>query len=188
MITKFFGIYNKFLRKYPLAVQCLQTGLLIGMGDALCQSIVENTPIFDFNSRRALEFFGIGTFVIGPPKVFWLRTLASHITGKNDLLVVIKKVFLDQVIFAPFGLFLFLISLALIQGKKSSEIKQILTDDFSEILLANYKVWPTIQLVNFYFIPLQHQVLFIQTVAIIWNTYLSWRTHLKKEYNKIKID
>lgn len=64
MITRFLKICKCIFRKYPLSVQCLQTGLLVGIGDAVCQSIVENTPIVEFNSRRALEFFGIGTFVI----------------------------------------------------------------------------------------------------------------------------
>lgn len=117
----------------------------------------------------------------GPPKVYWLTALAKHVTGTNQLSVVLFKVVLDQLLFAPFGLMLFLVSLGIVQGKMSGEIKQILSEDFLEILTANYKVWPAIQLVNFYFVSLKHQVLFIQTVAIIWNSYLSWRTHLEKK-------
>ncbi|KAL3282232.1 hypothetical protein HHI36_005426 [Cryptolaemus montrouzieri] len=180
MILKVFNLYNRFLQKFPMCMQCLQTGILVGTGDALCQSIIEDTSILDFNLRRASEFFSIGTFVIGPPKVLWLRSLATYIKGQNGISVVIKKVILDQLIFAPFGLILFLVSLGIVQGKHPTEIKQVLRDDYAEILIANYKVWPAIQLVNFYLIPLQHQVLFIQTIAIIWNTYLSWKTHSEK--------
>ncbi|XP_044751553.1 protein Mpv17-like isoform X2 [Coccinella septempunctata] len=124
----------------------------------------------------------------GPPKVYWLRTLSERVTGRNEIFVVIRKVIWDQLLFAPLGLVLFLVSLALVQGKMSSEIQRILSEDFPKILLTNYKVWPVIQLINFYLVPLHHQVLFIQTVAILWNTYMSWMTHSHGKYEGVGND
>ena len=40
-----------------------------------------------------------------------------------------------------------------------------------------YKVWPAVQLVNFYLIPPRHRVMLINFVALFWNTFLAWEAN-----------
>ena len=39
--------------------------------------------------------------------------------------------------------------------------------------MANYKLWPAVQFVNFYLIPLNYQLLFLNVIAIGWTAFLS---------------
>lgn len=115
----------------------------------------------------------------GPALRVWYGILNKQI-GSKGTTVAIKKVFVDQVIFAPTFLCLILVTVGAMQGKKWDVIKQDLNSNYPDVLKTNYYIWPWVQLVNFYYVPLQYQVLLVQSVALFWNTYLSWKTNRKR--------
>lgn len=39
--------------------------------------------------------------------------------------------------------------------------------------MANYKLWPAVQCFNFYLVPLNYQLLFLNVIAIGWTAFLS---------------
>jgi len=45
---------------------------------------------------------------------------------------------------------------------------------FWPTLINGYKLWPMVQLVNFYFVPLNHRLLVVNSVALGWNAYLAY--------------
>ncbi|KAG8536005.1 hypothetical protein GDO81_027301 [Engystomops pustulosus] len=49
--------------------------------------------------------------------------------------------------------------------------------DYKDALITNYYIWPAVQIANFYFIPLHYRLAVVQVVAIIWNSYLSWKAN-----------
>ena len=48
-------------------------------------------------------------------------------------------------------------------------------------LRMNWMMWIPCQFLNFRFIAPQFQVLFANVVALVWNTFLSWRGHVEQQ-------
>nr|XP_004928522.1 protein Mpv17 [Bombyx mori] len=176
MTYRFFKYYQEFLRRRPYLVQAIQTGGLMATGDVISQVIIEKTYWRDTDIQRTLKFGSIGFFIGGPALRTWYGVLNKYV-GSQGKIVTIKKVFLDQFLFAPSFLCILLISVAALQRKTWDIIKVDLKSNYFDVLTTNYYIWPWVQILNFYYVPLHYQVLVVQIVALFWNTYLSWKTN-----------
>jgi len=85
----------------------------------------------------------------------------------------LKKVVVDQSLMAPSINTGIIMLLELMQRKKWGDIRSKLRDHLPGVLKNQYKLWPAVQVVNFYFVPLQYRVLVIVFVAFFWNIYLA---------------
>lgn len=111
----------------------------------------------------------------------WYRFLDKRI-GSGGKIVAFKKVFVDQTLMAPVVIAGFLTIVGLLQKHNLKAVKEELSDNYVDVLLMNYRVWPMVQAINFYFIPLQYQVLYVQSFALAWNTYLCYKTRPVDKY------
>lgn len=121
----------------------------------------------------------------GPGLRKWYGTLDSHCKASSRFGRTMQKVFIDQIVFAPIFLACLISVIGYSQHQDVDKVKEKLRDDFKDILVANYSVWPWVQIINFSIIPLNYQVLLTQTVAVFWNIYISWRTNLKDRQHLI---
>lgn len=55
--------YSQVLKKHPILVQAVQSGLLMGTGDVIAQTFLEKTELKNLNILRTAQFFGIGFFI-----------------------------------------------------------------------------------------------------------------------------
>ena len=84
---------------------------------------------------------------------------------------MVARVAVDQTLFAPTSLFVFLSTMSLMEGSSPSEK---LERSYTTTLKRNWMVWPFVQLINFRFVPLDHRVILVQVVSLGWNCYLSY--------------
>ncbi|KAJ8973608.1 hypothetical protein NQ317_010045 [Molorchus minor] len=173
--NKIFTVYTRLLKKHSLVVQSIQTGLIMGIGDLAAQTVIENKPLEKVELLRTAQFVALGTGLVGPILTAWYKFLSKTI-GDTGKAAVLKKVAADQLIFAPNFIVVFITTLNMLQGKNLENVKKELSSKYKDILITNYKVWPAVQILNFYLVPLHYQVLFVQTVAVFWNAYMSWKT------------
>jgi len=77
--------------------------------------------------------------------------------------------------------------MGVLNGQSANNIQTDIKNDYVDIMIRNYQLWPAAQLINFGLVPLQHRVLFAQCIAMFWNTYLSYKTNRGKDSVRAKI-
>lgn len=158
----------------PLLTQACTTGFVCGLGDVIAQTLIEKRQLKSYNVRRTATMGAIGFFFTGPVLGTWYVSLDRLVGPTKTTRDALKKVFLDQVVFAP-ALFAVLLPLfGFSQGMNAEQVKDKVSKEYFNMLLGFYKLWPAAQVINFYVIPLKFRVNFSNIVSLFWNTYVSW--------------
>lgn len=116
--------------------------------------------------------------VFGPAASTWYRFISSRINFRDIRKTLLARVACDQLVFAPVATGVFLSSMALLEG---ADPRQKLNERYFTALRTNYLVWPMAQFVNFKFVPVQHQLLFVNVLNLGWNCFLSCLNSGSKE-------
>jgi protein Mpv17 len=111
------------------------------------------------------------TVIFGPAATTWFKFLQNKIVLPNKNLEIAARVATDQTVFASTNLFVFLSSMAIMEGTSP---KDKLDSTYWNALSKNWMVWPFVQAINFKFVPLHHRVLLVNVVSLGWNCYLSF--------------
>lgn len=86
---KIFKIYNSYLTSNPLTTKMITSGFMFGLGDCICQTLVEKTK--EYNYRRTANLFLVGSVFAGPVLHKWYgflpgfceKRIFSKYTGMN---------------------------------------------------------------------------------------------------------
>ncbi|KAK5109699.1 Protein required for ethanol metabolism [Meristemomyces frigidus] len=138
----------------------------------MAQQLVEKKGWTNHELARTGRMALYGGCVFGPAATIWFGFLqrAVRVPGRPNLEIV-ARVAADQCIMASTNLFVFLSTMAVLEG---SDPRKKLESTYFQALQKNWMVWPAVQLVNFRFVPLEHRVLVVNIVSLGWNCYLSF--------------
>mmetsp|Transcript_14732 Transcript_14732/g.44507 ORF Transcript_14732/g.44507 Transcript_14732/m.44507 type:complete len:210 (-) Transcript_14732:1461-2090(-) len=174
-LRAFWASYESILHAHPVRTQAVTTGILWTIGDTLAQKAVEKKPVLD--RKRLLATGAYATAVVGPVGNWWYGWLdmfaRRHFVPKT-LKFVAAKVVIDEVVFTPFHVGIFFALLTAVDGGGFAEIKAKLKQDYLSTLATELIVWPGFQFLNFWKVPLQHQLLAANGATILDSTFLSW--------------
>ncbi|KAL7748270.1 Protein required for ethanol metabolism [Sorochytrium milnesiophthora] len=166
-------LYQQALASNPVLTQCVATGALFGLGDVLAQQGVEKKGWSKHDWSRTARLSAFGLVLAGPSLTLWYRFLDRRVRLANPIANLLTRVALDQFAFSPVSMATFFAVNGVMEGLDMGEIREKLRNSYWTGLVSNWKVWPGIQLLNFYFVPVNHRTLVVNTVALGWNTYLS---------------
>ena len=144
------GLYLGSLEKNPLLTKCFTSGILNSCGDLFAQVMFENALEKGCDFRRTGVFTLLGALLVGPALHFWYGALnkivaATGFTGTAGAGVALA---LDQLVFAPAFLAVFIASLFTIEGNAQS-VPAKLKQDWRETVVTNWKIWVPFQFLNF---------------------------------------
>lgn len=153
-MASFLKWYQGHLARTPIATQLITTGILFGTGDILAQQGVERRgTTHDLLRTGRMAFFGAA--MAGPVFVGWYRVLDKYVNLSTTNKTLLARVALDQAAFAPINIAFFFTGQGLLEGKSFAQISRKLQDSWATTLVANWKLWPAVQLLNFKFVPLE---------------------------------
>lgn len=130
----------------------------------MAQQAVEKRGLKEHNLARTGRMALYGGAVFGPAATMWFGFLQRKIVipGRPNL-EILARVGVDQGVFASTNLFVFLSSMALMEG---TDPRKKLADSYGTALQKNWMLWPIVQFTNFKFVPLEHRVLVVNMVSL----------------------
>ncbi|KAK3136033.1 hypothetical protein QOZ80_5BG0427080 [Eleusine coracana subsp. coracana] len=165
--------YLMALDKNPVMTKAVTSAVLTLAGDLICQLVVDRAPKLDL--KRTFVFTFLGLVLVGPTLHVWYLYLSKLVTisGASGATV---RLLLDQFIFSPIFIGVFMSLLVTLEGKPSLVVPK-LKQEWSSSVMANWQLWIPFQFLNFYFVPQKLQVLAANFVALAWNVILSFKAH-----------
>ena len=117
-----------------------------------------------------MSFFSAG--VITPMFHYWYKFLARNFPN-NSFSAIFLKSLVDRLTIGSFTVFSFFVSQHYLNGGNTSELKVKLERDLPKALRMNISVWMSALMINFKFVQIQFQILFLNTVGFFWMIYLA---------------
>ncbi|GAA0175656.1 transporter [Lithospermum erythrorhizon] len=184
--------YQNCMVVHPVKTQVVSSGFLWAVGDIAAQSISHFTAKnhlklklkardekFRVNWNRVGISSLFGFTFVGPFGHFWYEGLDKFSRFKLQLhpksaQFIATKVAMDGLIYGPFNLIAFLTFMGFASGKNARQVKEGLKRDFIPALVMEGGAWPIIQTVNFLYVPVMYQLLYVNVFCMLDSAFLSW--------------
>ena len=167
--------YVSFIDTYGWKAQCINTCVLVGIGDVLSQCIVyQRLTYATFDFGECARYFGVGLLMLGPTMHMWYTGL-DRIVRSTGMRAAVTKMLMDQTMFLPPYVAAIIAVMGILTHESQQKIANDLKSDFLPIMGCCYMGWPWIQIVNFRYVPLKHRIFVMNVVGLFYNTLIAWK-------------
>lgn len=164
--------YNALLEAQPLLTKALTSLTGFTAGDVLAQKFVEEKGK-PYDIMRTVRLGSFGFLVHGTTGHYFYGMLDSKLPGTKPITVA-TKVAIDQTIWNPIFGVMFFGYLSLMEGKSWTDYTNKLKADLKTAVMGSWAVWVPAHTINFAFVPPQQRLLYINTIQIGYNVFLSF--------------
>lgn len=186
--SKFFAWYSSRLDTHPISTKCISAGLISSFGNTMAQGITfyqekteEGKPVsltecwneFSIDPAQVGRFAFLNVVFVAPVLHHWYNFINRVIPG-TSIAMVLKRTFWDEFVFSPIYVPVFLTMLWKLEGTPWPKVKSMVINEVPSIIVAEWALWVPTMLVTFRYAPVKFQVLVINVVNVVWQTFLSF--------------
>jgi protein Mpv17 len=164
--------YNALLEAQPRLTKALTslTGLPLVMSWPKNSWKKKGKP---YDIMQTVRLGSFGFLIHGTTGHYFYGMLDSKIPGTKPITVA-TKVAIDQTIWNPIFGVMFFGYLSLMEGKSWTDYTNKLKADLKTAVMGSWAVWVPAHTINFAFVPPQQRLLYINTIQIGYNVFLSF--------------
>lgn len=182
--------YNVALESSPLITKSVTACVILGAADLAGQTLEssQKEESLSIDAGRFIRFAFFGLVLQAPWNHFYYQILDGVLPPTVDPFTATTgiKVVIDQFVQAPIFTVIIFGFLGTLEGKSLDEVKSQLDDDYSDTMIANWKLWVPATMVNIAFCPPLFRVLFLNFVFFFWSIFLSLK--LNSSSDEIEVE
>mmetsp|Transcript_32538 Transcript_32538/g.59058 ORF Transcript_32538/g.59058 Transcript_32538/m.59058 type:complete len:187 (-) Transcript_32538:766-1326(-) len=164
----------RLARFLPVTKAALTSCTVMAAGDAVCQSIQDRFDHDGLHWQRIANFGIVGLTLHGP-MFFWGYNFLDKIIGSQKTLALsVKKAAVNHFTFFPSYVIFFFTYMGLLEGKDLEPSYEKAKAMLQKTWLAGTLIWPAVNTISFKFVPPQYRILYINTVGLCWNVFMSY--------------
>ena len=186
-------LFEPYLPQHEVLRSMLMSSVMWGLGDVMAQLIERYTatngkqpssaPSASPSSASLLSFYqplrtvrlALYAFaVFAPATHYWFQFL-EHLFPGSGLVVAVKRMLLDQTLYAPCVISSLFIVVGALEGLSVRSVLAKTRDGFLPTLTRNWLLWPAAQLGLQGFVPVQHRLFVANCINLPWTAYLAYR-------------
>ena len=160
--------YQKALDDKPIFTKACTSGVGFAVSDVLTQLFIEK---MDFDLKRLVKMASFGFLLHGTTGHFFYKFLDGKLTGTAPLTVA-AKVAIDQTCWAPVFMVMFFSYMMVFEGTPDLIEAKIRQDVFTAVK-GSWMTWIPAHTINFAFVPSDMRLLYINTIQIFFNMFMS---------------
>lgn len=194
----FFAWYSNRLDTHPISTKCISAGLISSFGNSMAQVITfyqdkiddennnnnnsnKENPIaggdfwddFSLDPAQVGRFAFLNVIFVAPVLHHWYNFINRALPG-TSIRMVLQRTFWDEFVFSPIYVPVFLTMLWKLEGTPWPKVQSMVYNEVPGIIVAEWALWVPTMLVTFRYAPVKFQVLVINVVNVVWQTFLSF--------------
>lgn len=193
--SSWFAWYSRQLDERPILTKCATASVISSTGSVLSQylkhhndqeaakeeeaSKTDTLAVASSNKPFTIEWDQVGRFAflnavfVAPVLHHWYGFINRAVPGRS-MSRVLQRTFWDEFVFSPIYIPAFLGGLWTLEGTSPEKIKSMLKSELPSIIVAEWVLWVPTMALTFRFAPVKFQVLVINCVGVVWQTFLSF--------------
>ena len=184
--TQLWGSYESFLQEHPVAGASMTSATVYTIGDAIAQRTERSEQLDTGRLLRSGLAGGIGH---GPMSHLWYHmseAFFNHVIHLTQWWSFIPKIAVDQTIWGTMWNTSYIVLLGLMKRESVEKMVDDVKSTTLPLFLDGLRLWPLVHCVTYGLIPVEHRLLWVDIVEIIWVSILASKaSSLGSEHNGI---